>query len=390
MEAQSFTRQKLYELVWTAPVEKLAPRFGLSDRGLAKLCERHAIPTPPRGYWARKQAGQKVVKAPLIQLDGSRVRDDYAIARFALPKAPTTVAEDTPDPLLAFYAEQREEIGKIAVPKTLANPHAVIAEWLKDDERQRAANARWGGPSLGLFKMTALDRRRLRLLSALWKALEARGVRIECRRGTRIVTLRHEHDEVSFDIKEHVQQKRRPLIEEEVRQGWGEHNKYRVEQTPTGLLRGKVDAWLPKGVPTQWTESEEKPFEDLLGEVAATILTALAKAKAQREAYEDAERRRREQREAERKAQEAAKAERKRKSAMRQRVKHWRRAQDLRAYVAEVHAAVAAGRLAADTEALETWSSWALAHAAELDPIVAGDALETSDKSGCDDNAIFS
>jgi hypothetical protein len=57
MEAQPFTRQQLYELVWTEPVEKLAGKFGLSDRGLAKLCERHAIPTPPRGYWARKQAG---------------------------------------------------------------------------------------------------------------------------------------------------------------------------------------------------------------------------------------------------------------------------------------------------------------------------------------------
>jgi hypothetical protein len=367
MEAQSFTRQQLYELVWKEPIEKLAPKFGLSDRGLAKLCERHAVPTPPRGYWARKQAGQKVVKAPLIQLEGSRVRDDYEIARFSLPKASATPADDAPDPLMAFYAEQLSEIGKIAVTKTLANPHAVIAQWLKDDERQRAVNARWGGPSFGLLRMTALDRRRLRLLSALWKTLEARGVRIECRRGTHIVSLRHEQDEVSFDIKEYVQQKRRPLNEDEIARGWADHSKYRVEQIPSGLLRGKVDTWLPKGIPTLWTESEERPFEDMLGEVAASILTALAQAKARREQREAAERRRWEEQEAARRREEAEKAEQKRREALLKEAKNWRRARELREYVRAVQTARSE---ADDDAALGAWSHWALACADELDPLI--------------------
>jgi hypothetical protein len=79
---QSFTRQQLYELVWKEPIQSLAPNFGLSDRGLAKLCERHAIPTPPRCYWAKRQAGHKVAKIPLIELDGARVKDTHAIAHF--------------------------------------------------------------------------------------------------------------------------------------------------------------------------------------------------------------------------------------------------------------------------------------------------------------------
>lgn len=363
MEAQSFTRQQLYELVWKEPVEKLAPKFGLSDRGLAKLCERHAIPTPPRGYWARKQAGQKVVKIPLIQLEGSSLRDDYAITRFALPKTPAAKEDEAPDPLLAFYTEQLSEIGKISVAKTLANPHPIIAAWLKEDEQQRAANARWG-PTYGLFKLTSLDRRRLRLLSALWKALEARGVRIECRRGARIVSLRHEQDEVSFEIREYVQQKRRPLNEEELRQGWGSHNKYRVEQIASGLLRGKLNAWLPKGIPTQWTETEEKPFGDILGEVAASILAAFAQAKVRREERDAAERRRWEEQEAVRKREEAERAELKRRKALLKEAKNWRRARELREYVAAVQAAHAGHD---DTAALDTWSSWALRCAHDLD-----------------------
>src|SRR5258707_15768491 len=57
-EIINLTRAELYERVWTTPMQKLAREFGLSDVGLAKLCHRHEIPVPGRGYWARIQFGQ--------------------------------------------------------------------------------------------------------------------------------------------------------------------------------------------------------------------------------------------------------------------------------------------------------------------------------------------
>ena len=61
----TLTREQLYERVWTTPMQKLAVDFGFSDAGLAKLCRRHQVPVPPRGYWARLQAGQRVERTPL-------------------------------------------------------------------------------------------------------------------------------------------------------------------------------------------------------------------------------------------------------------------------------------------------------------------------------------
>ena len=58
-------RRTLYEQVWSVPGSQLAAQYGISDVGLAKACKRHNIPRPPRGYWARVQAGQKVRKTPL-------------------------------------------------------------------------------------------------------------------------------------------------------------------------------------------------------------------------------------------------------------------------------------------------------------------------------------
>ncbi len=62
---KNLSRKQLYDLVWEKPMVEVAKDHGLSDRGLAKLCERNGIPVPPRGYWAKKQAGYKVRQPPL-------------------------------------------------------------------------------------------------------------------------------------------------------------------------------------------------------------------------------------------------------------------------------------------------------------------------------------
>lgn len=58
-------RSELYARVWSTPMTKLAAELGISDVGLAKACRRHAVPAPPRGYWAKLQAGHKPPKAAL-------------------------------------------------------------------------------------------------------------------------------------------------------------------------------------------------------------------------------------------------------------------------------------------------------------------------------------
>jgi hypothetical protein len=60
-----FSREELYELVWSSPMSKLAKRLGVSDVGLAKACRRADIPLPGVGYWAKLQYGKKVPRIPL-------------------------------------------------------------------------------------------------------------------------------------------------------------------------------------------------------------------------------------------------------------------------------------------------------------------------------------
>ncbi|CVI58722.1 hypothetical protein ACQZ5N_23900 [Agrobacterium sp. 22-221-1] len=68
---RSMSREELYALVWSTPMQKLAETYGLSDRGLAKTCQRHLVPVPSRGYWARVEAGQTVKRTPLRPVENT-------------------------------------------------------------------------------------------------------------------------------------------------------------------------------------------------------------------------------------------------------------------------------------------------------------------------------
>lgn len=60
------TREELYKQVWETPMSRLGKEYGLTDNGLRKICDRLNVPYPPRGYWAKKAAGQKVVTYKLL------------------------------------------------------------------------------------------------------------------------------------------------------------------------------------------------------------------------------------------------------------------------------------------------------------------------------------
>jgi hypothetical protein len=61
----SLAREELYELVWSKPLTSVASDFGVSSVAIKKVCRRQQVPTPPRGYWAKVDAGIRVSVIPL-------------------------------------------------------------------------------------------------------------------------------------------------------------------------------------------------------------------------------------------------------------------------------------------------------------------------------------
>src|SRR5580765_8423749 len=69
----TFSRQELFDLVWSEPTRTIAKRLGISDVGLAKACRRANLLLPPRGYWAKLAAGKTVKAATAAELKAAEV-----------------------------------------------------------------------------------------------------------------------------------------------------------------------------------------------------------------------------------------------------------------------------------------------------------------------------
>ena len=64
--AARYGRQKIYDEIWSEPMQHVAKRYGMSDVGFAKICKKLKIPRPGLGYWAKKAAGKPVPKQPAL------------------------------------------------------------------------------------------------------------------------------------------------------------------------------------------------------------------------------------------------------------------------------------------------------------------------------------
>ena len=115
------THQQLYDRVLMTPLDALAKELGLSGRGLGKLCNRHDIPVPPRGWWAKKAPGHRVRQTPLPAPSAGLA----ASIGFTVPDKVEAEQSEAPQlhPLVAF--EQQSKNG-IDVPDDLTLSDPVV------------------------------------------------------------------------------------------------------------------------------------------------------------------------------------------------------------------------------------------------------------------------
>ena len=53
-------KEELKTLLWEIPTQRLAEKYGVSDVAISKWAKAYKIEKPPRGYWAKKAAENKV------------------------------------------------------------------------------------------------------------------------------------------------------------------------------------------------------------------------------------------------------------------------------------------------------------------------------------------
>lgn len=365
-ETIRLSRRDLYDLVWAEPVTKVAGRYNLSDAGLRKICLKHRIPLPPRGYWAKLAAGKSVRP---IALAAVKVEADIVIR---VAPAPSSVAYEIDIFQRAIDAEARCK--PIAVPARLSRPHpatSIVIEKLKDTPDSYGA-VHCAVPEAPLVRVSpASAARAARLIEALLRAFEARGFTLKDGdpRSHYDTNLNVVVDGFAFQVSLSERMRQIPYEmtpDEKQRQRRG-HFVYipRCGYTATGELTLTLGGMYGTDIRHSWSDRASTRLEERLGEVVLSLRKAAIQRRIKRE--EDQRREARYQAELQRRAALRAQveAEQARIVQLEAAAAAWKRAEVIREYA---NACAAAGLPEAATE-LRDWIAWARDQADRIDPL---------------------
>ncbi|HLY62803.1 MAG TPA: hypothetical protein VKV95_18825 [Terriglobia bacterium] len=363
-----WNREKLYEEVWATPMQTLAYEYGLSDRGLAKICRRLEIPVPGRGYWAKKAVGQKVERLPL-------------------PSAKTNILVQRPAPrkekphLEALGTEQEraqverleQTVGEFALKRgSLSHPLIIQA-------RAVLGRASVNDRQILHFREQCLDMRvskgsldrALRVMAGLIGAIEAEGFAVEVGSGDREQTVANIHRQhISFGLLEKVDRveltapPRGGVLERVLTFGG---KPFRFE--PSGQLY--IEVWHQWDVERKrWKDNKTHRLEEQIPQIVAGFIriALVERARAEKRVAEQEENQRRAAERAQ--LQQLITTEKARIRALRKASANWVRAEECRSFIsAAVDCAKQNGQPVEAGTPFGDWLAWAAKQADRLDPL---------------------
>ena len=276
------SREDLYRKVWQMPMNRLAGEYGISGNGLAKICDRLNVPYPPRGWWAKKAAGKKVVIYRLPSPEPSTLQN----VRIS-PTAPKSRVQEVPAEVQAIV-----KFALVKVPDRLQRPHRIIEATLLEREERRREAKRERDPHMRKFmdpgEFTDADRRRHRILDTLFKALQKHGGKLDTsEKGGFSAEMQGEA--IEFVLREKQKRARRPLTPDEQRWATPGGKSWRPELQPAGILYITIRTYMAGKLRTEWIENSRNTLESLLPEILGTIVAAGPVLAEQRKAREEAE-----------------------------------------------------------------------------------------------------
>ncbi len=359
------TRERLYEEVWTAPMWTLATKYGLSDRGVARLCVREGIPVPPRGSWAKIQAGHAVPRPPLPPAPSPEASAVPIVE--PVPPMPEPVEAPLFSPELDLLRSKLRADGPITMRDDLREQHAAIRSIIETRAKRRASLASpldcppWRSIRDAPGVSQALERHALRMLDALSRRAQDFGVNVE-HGSHRGVAVKGALLGVEFTIYVYEPVKR-VKFDPTPKDSYYDHEYRHTGRLELGFTLdgyGPDRAW--QGSPERVAERLDEVLPALIVKVDNRLRT---RAEWARHRQEEDERARQHA------ADEAARqAELRRRQQLLEESTMWRHVAIGREYVSAVQAALAertAGG-AADCEH-KAWVTWARAALDRMDPI---------------------
>ncbi|MCC8971581.1 hypothetical protein [Bradyrhizobium brasilense] len=283
---------------------KVAADYGVTSTALKKTCDRHKIPTPDRGYWAKLEHGKPVRKRPLLprqtdtKLDrvhinggtsermseevrkaGSDVRE-----RLASMNLPVTAAATAPTE------------SDVTEPSILGATRRAISKGRPDAQGFKSSQGRGIVPLK--VAPTSIDRA-LQLLTRLFTLAETEGYRPKI--SDTGLDLATEDQAIAFGVEERPRKTpHEPTTAElkrkddNLRWGFSRAAWPQYDYSPSGRLSIVIHANHYSGLRRTYSDGKTKLVEAMLPEIIAGLSEHVAHLRERRRADEERERQYRE------------------------------------------------------------------------------------------------
>ena len=210
--------------------------MGCPNVGLAKICRKHDIPRPPRGYWAKKQFGKAPPRTPL-----PNPADDCSI-ELREPNVDKVRLSPHAKEIRDMTEVEKQKQLRIEVAESLRGSHPLVSEAnqqlqsAKTDERGLISH--FDGLVLNVCVSRTGLRRSLLIMDALLKALEQQGCSVAAGPTVEILGIR-----LGFEIRESLRTEKEEPKEHDLdgRYSFG-HSRFNQKKVPSGLLTIEIHA----------------------------------------------------------------------------------------------------------------------------------------------------
>lgn len=368
----TITREELYDLVWTTPMSRLTAEYAISDVGLKKLCVRHKIPTPPRGYWAQRDAGRTPSRP---KLPASKDRSPIQL-RVATADEHVAVAKDA---LALAIEEAKRPENRVSASDRFRSPPQIVREakdLLKDATPDDLGILERPSDCLDIQVSRAQLSRALRIADALVRDFERRGWEVVVKADGTFVHV--DGVPIAMTIEESLETFHLPP-KPEITSSYSLHyNRRETGRRPSGHLtvaiRETHHLWH-HNQQRNWRGSEKQALEDRLTDVIVGMLKLSSAVKAdiaekERKAREEQERKRQAQAmlDEQKQLQEALAEEKARVQLLLDQAARWHESKSVRRFIEEARKRGRIDELELEGDDLARWLSWATEQADRLDP----------------------
>lgn len=387
IKREIFSREELYELVWSQPMVKLATRFAMSDVALKKICRKHNIPAPPRGYWRRVECGKVGKKIALPNVKNA----PGIVIQVKMETKPMDIDFLSEDEKALIEAEATPEMA-IEVSDALERAHAVTKATQRSLKAARV-------DEYGAIKCNSEEafyiriapgstERVLLIIDALMKACEKRGYSVRPgdpprpneRRSATHAKLIIDGETIGLSIEETVRRRPHKLTDEELAEqarasrsrSWNLRMRFDIpvyDFIPSDILTLKIDQQYGSGLRHTWKDTARRRIETQLNDVMRSFIISAAWQRQRR--LKEQERERRHKAELARREGLRQQLDREQKAVgkLEKDAELWRRAQVIRGFAEVVEARIKNGERTVLSQEPEAWLVWARDYADRIDPL---------------------